>query len=151
MCVPITMVFSLLFVIKQQQTLKGSAGELPTPLPLQGYFPWNFSETPFIMYISVLCYRKKLSWRKKGLSSKLLQHNQTNHKIFGYKPKERGDIVFFWKTPQKTIDCHDKDCDDVGEGWLVTSDVKHLSGGQRGQGHGEPEMQGGGGDHYPHK
>ena len=31
------------------------------------------------------------------------------------------------------------------------SDAKHLSGGQRGQGHGEPEMQGGGGGHYHHK
>ena len=79
---------------------------------------------------------------KKRLSSKILQPNQTNHKIFGYKPKERGDIVFFWKTPQETLGCHRwwYDCDNGGEGWLVTSDVKHLSGGQRGQGHGEPEM-----------
>ena len=43
---------------------------------------------------------------KKRLSSKILQPNQTNHKIFGYKPKERGDIVFFWKTPQETLSCH---------------------------------------------
>ena len=97
----------LLVVCHQTTTnLKRLCWRTPHPPAPRGTFP-KTSQKPhssciFLLGVIGASYLDE----KKRLSSKILQPNQTNHKIFGYKPKERGDIVFFWKTPQETLGCH---------------------------------------------